>query len=738
MALKVTLTLLLLCGQIHIYAQHLKGTIRTIEGRGLSEVYLFNCTTQSHTHTDELGHFTLASTTSGDTLQIRKLGFQTITLIVPTTSERLEVQLAEASIQLEEVVVRSGMLTTPTFAKIDRATNPVKSSQEILRKVPGLLIGQHAGGGKAEQLFLRGFDVDHGTDVALSVDGMPVNMVSHAHGQGYSDLHFIIPETLDKIDFGKGPYKASQGNFATAGYVRFQTKEQLETSVITVEAGQFNTLRMVGLVSLLEANKKQHAYLATEYIVTDGPFDSPQNFNRMNLFGKYRFQPDPTTQVTLQASRFSSRWDASGQIPNRLVANGTISRFGAVDDTEGGATTRTNFILSHQKSLGDETFIKSTAFYSQYDFTLFSNFTFFLNDPINGDQIKQKEERNVFGAATEWNRQLFLNQGVLSLQGGVGFRADAIEGLELSHTLNRQEVLENIQLGTVQESNFFTYVQSELRIKKLNIAPAIRLDYFRFNYQDALATTYETLAATALKVSPKLNIRYSPSNTYEFFVQSGWGFHSNDTRVVVQESKDVVPSVWGVDVGNVWKPIKNLIVQSAVWSLYSQQEFVYVGDAGIVEPSGASRRYGIDLGFRYQWNKYLFLDFDGNYAFARTGADFEEYIPLAPKWSSTGGITLKDYKGFSAALSYRYLGDRAANDDNSIVAQGYFVTDFNVQYAFQKFNIGFVVENVFNTEWNETQFLTESRLQEEVQPVEEIHFTPGTPFSFRFKIGYLF
>jgi TonB-dependent Receptor Plug Domain/CarboxypepD_reg-like domain len=706
--------------------------------RALSEVYVVNLNTQSHAHTNELGMFTIDQTTNGHRLQIGKLGFKTVVVTVEVSTEPLVVRLEEASIQLNEVVVRSGIQTTPTFTKIDVLTNPVNSSQEILRKVPGLFIGQHAGGGKAEQLFLRGFDVDHGTDVALSVDGMPINMVSHAHGQGYSDLHFIIPETVDKIDFGKGPYQANQGNFATAGYVRFQTKEQLESSSVSFEAGQFNTMRWVGLFSILENNPKQNAYLATEYILTDGPFESPQNFNRINLFGKYSVQPDPSSKITLQASRFSSRWDASGQIPNRLVANGTISRFGAVDDTEGGTTARTHLILSHQKSFDDSGFVKSTVFYSNYDFTLFSNFTFFLNDPINGDQIKQKETRNVYGASTEWNQKVFLPNKVLSLQSGLGFRADAVEGSELSHTVNRQEVLENIQLGNIQESNVYGYINTELQIQKLKIAPAIRLDYFTFNYQDALASQYETLQTTAFKVSPKLQVSYSQSSTHELFIKSGLGFHTNDSRVVLQESNEVVPSVFGVDVGNVWKPLKNLIVHSALWSLYSEQEFVYVGDEGIVEPSGASKRYGFDFGFRYQIGNYLFLDFDGNYAFARSGPDFEDYIPLAPKWSSTGGITLKAYKGFSSSIKYRYLGDRAANETNTIVAQGYFVTDCSVNYTFKKFNVGVILENILNTEWNETQFLTTSRLQNEPQPVEEIHFTPGTPFFFKFKIGYLF
>lgn len=736
--MKFYIAILLLGCTSFMSAQIAKGKIMDTDESKLSEVYIINLNTESHAHTNDLGEFSIEKTSAGDLLRISKLGYKSIIITVENSNTTLSIILEDDIIQLNEVVLSSGINTTNNITKIDLATSPVNSSQEILRKVPGLFIGQHAGGGKAEQLFLRGFDIDHGTDVALSVDGMPINMVSHAHGQGYSDLHFIIPETVNKIDFGKGPYKANQGNFATAGFVSFQTKDKLEASSITLDAGQFNTTRMVGLFDLLENNKKQNAYLATEYILTDGPFNSPQNFNRFNVLGKYNIQLANSSKLTLQAARFSSRWDASGQIPERLVNNGTISRFGAVDDTEGGFTSRTNLILTYQKSMDKNTFVKTNVFYSKYDFILFSNFTFFLVDPINGDQIRQRESRNLYGANTEFNKKIFLDNAVVSLQSGIGFRADEIDGIELSRTLNRQEVLENIQLGDIDESNLYGYFNSEFKLNKFKIAPAFRLDYFKFNYQDNLAPAFRTLSTTAVKASPKLNFSYSQNNNVEYFIKTGYGFHSNDARVALQEDKDVVPSVFGADIGNVWKPTKNLIINTALWALFSEQEFVYVGDAGIVEPSGKSRRYGVDLGFRYQLSDFIFTDFDGNYAFARTGENYKEFIPLAPIFSSTGGISLKDYKGFSGGIKYRYLGDRAANEDNSILAKGYLVSDFNVSYKINNFNFGLIVENIFNTKWNETQFLTESRLQNEVQSVEEIHFTPGTPFFAKIRIGYNF
>ena len=592
------------------------------------------------------------------------------------------------------------------LSKIDLQTKPVNSSQEILRKVPGLFIGQHAGGGKAEQIFLRGFDIDHGTDIALSVDGMPVNMVSHAHGQGYADLHFVIPETIEKIDFGKGTYYANKGDFATAGYVSFLTKEKVENSSLSLEVGQFNTMRTVGVFNLLENEKKQSAYLATEYVLTDGPFDSPQNFKRMNLFGKYTNSLSENSKFSIIASRFTSKWDASGQIPQRLVDNKTISRFGAVDDTEGGNTSRTNFNMSLTKNISENTFLKTNAFYSNYQFELYSNFTFFLEDPIYGDQIRQKENRNIYGLNSEINKRVKIVATDALLQGGFGFRADETKNTELSHTLNRSETLENLKLGDIDQTNVFSFLNTEFDFGKLKINPAIRMDYFKFNYQDKLAVNYKTQSEDKVKFSPKLNFIFSQSNDLQFYLKSGLGFHSNDTRVVVEQTgKKILPTAFGSDLGTIFKPFSRLVVNSALWYLDLEQEFVYVGDAGIIEPSGRSKRMGIDLGFRYQMTDYLFFDADANYTYARstdepTGMD---YIPLAPDFTSTGGFSVTDYKGFSGGFHYRYLKNSLKDIWFPII---------NIENLF--------LESLPQNEDN----ATESRLQNEVASVEDIHFTP--------------
>ena len=721
------------------YGQIQKGKVLDRDANPIENAYLVNTSSGAHAHTNEFGLFSIDKTVIGDVIKITALGYKKTNYTIVSSSE--VIIMDDDIFRLNEIVIQPKLSAMNVISKIDLETTPVNSSQEILRKVPGLFIGQHAGGGKAEQIFLRGFDIDHGTDITISVDGMPVNMVSHAHGQGYADLHFIIPETVEKIDFGKGTYYANKGDFATAGYVAFQTKDKIEKSSIGLEVGQFNTMRTVGLFNLLANQKTQNAYIATEFYITDGPFDSPQNFNRINLLGKYSAILSDNSKFSILASRFSSKWDASGQIPQRLVDNGTISRFGAVDDTEGGNTSRTNFNASLSKSIDENTFLKANAFYSNYQFELYSNFTFFLEDPINGDQIKQKENRDIYGMNTELNKKTKINDTDVLLQIGAGFRADATKDTELSHTLNRRTVLENIKLGDIDESNLFSYLNSEFTFGKLMINPAIRLDYFKFNYQDKLTTDYKTQSESKVKFSPKLNFSYSQNNNLQFFVKSGMGFHSNDTRVVVQNSgKQILPTAIGTDIGTIWKPFPKLIVNSALWYLFLEQEFVYVGDAGIIEPSGKSKRMGADLGLRYQLNDWLYFDADANYTYARSIDEpkGQNYIPLAPDFTTTGGLSFQKVNGFSGGMRYRYLKNRPANEDNSIVAKGYFVSDLNLNYQYKKINFGVSVENIFNTEWNETQFATESRLQNELESVEEIHFTPGTPFFMKGKITYTF
>ncbi|AWW32209.1 TonB-dependent receptor [Echinicola strongylocentroti] len=719
--------------------QDLRGRIRDQQKAPIDGAYIYH-SSGKHAHSNSLGRFTLSQIEKGDTLSITYTGYEPVRYIVGDPDDNVTIQLKEKILSLDEVTVSPDLNAINLFTDINLQTNPVNSSQELLRRVPGLIIGQHAGGGKAEQIFLRGFDVDHGTDVNITMDGMPVNMVSHAHGQGYADLHFIIPETVNKLDFGKGPYYANQGNFATAGYVSFKSKDRLDQSQVRLEMGQFNTQRFLGMFNVLNT-EKHSAYLASEYLLTDGPFESPQNFDRFNIMGKYSGQLDNNDQLSISFSHFTSKWDASGQIPQRAVDNGSISRFGAIDDTEGGQTSRSNLLLNYTHQVNDAAYITNTVYYTQYDFELFSNFTFYLDDPVYGDQIRQFEDRQLFGASSEYNQS--FNAGSMDglIQAGAGFRSDQSKDNELSHTANRKTPLDTIQLGNIYETNMFGYINAEFKKGKWSFNPSIRFDQFKFNYVDRLASAYETQEENKGIISPKLNVLYNQSETLQLYLKAGKGFHSNDTRVVVAENgKEILPAAYGADIGFIWKPFPKLLMNTAYWYLFLEQEFVYVGDAGIVEPSGKTRREGIDLSLRYEPIKGLFWDFDMNYTLARAMDEPEgnDYIPLAPDFTITSGLSFVGNSGFYGGAHLRFVDDRPANEDNSIVAEGYTVVDMNAGYQWRTLDFSINIQNVFDTEWNETQFATESRLIDEPAPVEEIHFTPGTPFYFKASVAYRF
>lgn len=704
----------------------------------LESVSITDVTLQTvKTTTDQNGAFSLQY---GAELQFSAIGYKTITASVTANSSNT-IALEPQLVSLENIVLESNAKSKfSTISKIDLDLKPVRNTQELLRIVPGLFIAQHAGGGKAEQIFLRGFDSDHGTDVQVSVDGMPVNMVSHAHGQGYADAHFIIPETINNIDFGAGPYYSQHGDFNTAGYVSFSTFKNISKSMVQVEGGRFNTFRTLAMIDLIKKNKdKQSAYVSGEFNYTDGPTISKQNFNRFNVFGKYNMVISKATQFSFSASAFKSKWDASGQIPERAVANGTIDRFGSIDPTEGGNTERYNANMLFTTQFKSGSTWQNQFFYSRYKFNLFSNFTFFLNNPVDGDEINQAESRNIFGFNSVFKEKRFFGNAVLNSTEGIGLRYDATTNSKLASAVKRQFV-DYIKLGDIREANVFAYTDQQLSTGKWLISAGFRLDYFHFNYFDKL-TAIQNPSQNKTILSPKLNIQYTVNKSLQLYVKAGKGFHSNDARVVtVNEGKDILPAAYGADLGFILKPAKNLYLNVAAWYLHLNQEFVYVGDDGNVEPSGKTRREGIDVIVRYQFTKNLFANANINFTKPRAIGEpkGQNYIPLAPTTTSTGGLFYKASKGFNGGLTYRYITNRAANEDNSVVAKGYFLMDASVNYTKPKYEIGLAVENIFNVKWNEAQFATRSQLKNETAPVTELNYTPGSPVFARLKLAFFF
>lgn len=654
----------------------------------------------------------------------------------------MELKLAPKSIQLSDVNIKANSSAINTSISLfDMSIQPVKSSQDILRIVPGLFIAQHAGGGKAEQIFLRGFDIDHGTDIALSVDGSPINQVSHAHGQGYSDLHFIIPETVEKVEFNKGPYYTDQGNFNTAGYASFQTKNSLESNLIKLEGGQFSRFRALGMFNLLEPKKQEKSklYLATEFLRSDGYFESPQNFYRFNSLLKFQQRINSKQLLKLSISGFKSGWNASGQIPERAVKSGMISRFGAIDDTEGGNTERFAFNAILNSQLQSNSNINNQIYASQSQFKLLSNFTFFLENPILGDQITQSENRIKFGSNNSYTQRHSLSDMPAKFRAGVNFRRDLVRDSRLYRSSNDFGELEDLSRGDIEETNIQLYVEEEIQISKgLSFLSGLRYDYFVFDYFNKLNN--QNINEGEGVISPKFQLAYDLNNRINLYAKYGLGFHSNDTRLIrPNNSSNRLAQAKGFDLGTYLKPNSKTLINIAFWNLFLEDELVYVGDEGIVEASGATRRLGVDFSIRYQPYEWLSASFDANYAFARSinSASGERYIPLAPNLSSLGKISF--YKNnFTASLQYRYIADRAANEDNTLVAEGYFLSDLNLNLDLGSFSIGLSIENIFDTEWKEAQFETTSRLEAEQEAVTEIHYTPGTAFQALASIAYRF
>lgn len=751
--LKVLSTIFLVISFSSAYAHGnlIEGTVRdSLSDERLVGASIFLNNGQSVVYTDARGNFRFDGLEDGTyTIKISFVGYKTLQKTISVSGNeitRITFKLVASSLNLNEVVITGSHApehTMTTINRIDIGFRPLKSSQDVLRMIPGLVTAQHAGGGKAEQIFLRGFDIDHGTDITLTVDGMPVNMVSHAHGQGYADLHFVTPELIEYVDFNKGPYYSRIGDFNTAGYASFHTRKSLDQSSIKLEAGKFDTYRALAMLDLSpKHSSNMDAYVSADYSYTNGPFESPQNFNRLNLFGKINTHLSEDRMLEISLSSFKSEWDASGQIPERAIASGLISRFGAIDNTEGGSTSRNNINVSMTKFFSDGSSFRNQLFYSQYDFELYSNFTLFLVDSINGDGIRQKESRNIFGYNGSYRKALSIGRQQINFEAGAGLRYDNISDNELSRVKARHTFISPIALGEVDQLNTSAYADATMNVTRsfvLNFG--LRADLFDFKYTDRLSGIYNHQSVSTGTISPKFNLYYNLNPDVHLYLKNGIGFHSNDARVAVaQNGEQILPKAYGTDLGIFAKVFPNLLVNAALWQLKLDQEFVYVGDEAVVEQGGRTQRYGVDLSLRYQPTDWLYFDVDGNYSHGRSIDDPEgsNFIPLAPTFTSIGGVTASSKKGFSGALRYRFVDDRPANENNTVTARGYFLMDATMSYKRPAFQVSVNASNLLNREWNEAQFDTETRLPGETESVSELTFTPGDPFFVKAGITFFF
>jgi outer membrane receptor protein involved in Fe transport len=474
------------------------------------------------------GRFALRTETASS-LIVMRLGFAPETVAVAATSI-MEVRLRPAAISLNPAMVQAeralSSASSFTIRQLDIELRPRESAQEILRLAPGLVIAQHAGGGKAEQIFFRGFDADHGTDVAVSVDGTPVNMVSHAHGQGYADLHFLIPQVVERADVRKGPFDVQDGNLATAGAVALRTKDRIDAARGTVRGGSFSTIHAIGLVPFGGDVDHSGGYVAASLDRSDGPFQRPQNYRRANGFVKWT-APVSFGQLVATASAFDSKWDASGQVPNRAVAGGTIDRFGAIDPTEGGTTSRYEASLA-LRSRGDAvTRWNARAFVARYDLDLFSNFTFFADDTVNGDGIEQLDDRTIAGVRAQLERP--ARSGVF--RAGFETRFDDANVL-LAHQRERTRLDRRSDAGIGEAHHGAWLAQSVQLGSRTRLELGLRGDGFRFGVDDIglVEPAFVRESKWVGILSPRANLAVDVADGTTLFVNAGTGFHSNDGR----------------------------------------------------------------------------------------------------------------------------------------------------------------------------------------------------------------
>lgn len=715
--------------------------------------------TDFKTTTDSLGNYEFINIPARDYTVVfsRDNYFRTERSVDLKANEnlKLDVYLTPEMIELKSAQISSSRATSASSSSVisalDLELRPRNSAQDLLKSVPGIFTAQHQGGAKAEQIFVRGFDCDHGTDISLLLDGVPINLASHAHGQGYADMHFLIADVVSSLDVYKGPFQAQFGDFYTGAAVNYNTYDSLPHSLVHLEVGTaptqraFEQSRILFMTNIPTRTSNMNAYIGGEYSYSPGYFDHDAHYSKFNIFGKLKYKLSDASSLSLSVASYAASWIGSGQIAERAVKEGLIDRFGSLDPTEGGSTDRTilNLMYKHRTEDGQFNF---NVYYQRYGLTLYNDFTFFLNDPIRGDEIEQDDSRSVIGFNTQYSKFYHLGNLQTKSTFGAGERSDII-------STDLWQVQQRTRLYEKGNDNLFVtgtnlWFKQDFNVNRwFRFDAAVRFDYMIFQDRDNHLPDTPNHSGTNYQVLPsyKLNFVFSPTNNVQLFVNNGIGYHSNDTRAVVQDSRHFLPLAFAEEVGATVRIGNRAIVSASLYMLDLTDELTFDPDVAQTEDNGSSRRMGVDLTVRAQLIKWLTADIDVNYGhnylttkFLGREAPINHELPLAPIFTSQGGLTARHPSGFKARLGYRAITDRPANEDFSVKALGYFILDATIAYERKKFMVSLTVENILNTKWNEAQFDTQSQLKGETAPVDELHFTAGTPVALKFGVSYFF
>jgi outer membrane receptor protein involved in Fe transport len=662
------------------------------------------------------------------------------------------------------------------ITQLELASQPLLRPASLLENVPGLIVTQHSGEGKANQYFLRAFNLDHGTDLATEVDDMPINLPTHAHGQGYTDLNFLIPELAADLHYKMGPYYADEGDFATAGTVRIDlvSEAPATASIGYGEEGYRRALLMgstaLGAGTLLAAGEAYH---------NDGPFDVPDDYDRLNGVLRY-FRGNDGDYWSLTGMTYSGRWNATDQVPERAIDSGLISRWGSLNPTDGGISSRSSLSFSRVKSTesGQAQF---SAYVIRYKLDLYSTFTYFLKDPVFGDQMLQHDDRVVYGfkGSKTWVSQI-AGMPVSSVI-GVQARVDDIRDVAIDPTFQRK-IIGTEQNAKVEESSGAIYAESSLQWRPdVRTVLAVREDQFDFDVTDKMLNPdgscniksdplgCVTGSRRASIFSPKLGIVLGPWAHTSYYINIADGYHSNDARGVTRsgENPDASPvtpltRATSGEIGLSSSAIPNLETSVDVFELKLKSELVFDGDAGVTAPSGATTRQGVEWANTYRFNSWLSADFNAAFSKARFDHDAPaddlgcstaapsnpcampiaivgRYIPNSPTNVIGGGLTVQRESGWFGAVRARHFGESPLVENDTARAPAYTTVDAQIGYRrSERWVASLDAFNLFDVKWNDIEYYYVSRLRNETSPQPDYVVHPGVPLTLRLHFQYFF
>ncbi len=648
---------------------------------------------------------------------------------------------------LEEITV-TGQLDrlqgTPVSASQGIVTDeqlslrPVLRSGELLEVVPGLIVTQHSGDGKANQYFLRGFNLDHGTDLATSVDGVPVNMPTHGHGQGYTDINFVIPELVRSIEYRKGTYYAETGNFSAAGAVDMRYRDSLDSPLVVLEGGEDRYMR--GLLAASPELGAGKLLFALDYAHIDGPWQLEEDFRKVNALVRYS-QPLGTGKLSVTAQGYDGDWRATDQIPLRAVQAGQIDRFGTVDPTDGGNSHRYGLSADWRGAVyGGE--LLALGYAVDYELDLISNFTYFT-DPDRGDQFEQLDDRRVYGGEVSWRKGIDFGGFAHTALTGVQLRRDAIDAVGLFRSTARERIA-TIREDAVEQKSYSAYASIDTRWNEwIRTTVGLRSDYFDFDVDAGLAQNSGTASDSI--VSPKFSLVLGPWAKSELFFNVGKGFHSNDARgttiridptdgVTPAQRVDPLVDAIGADVGVRTALIPTMQLSLSLWRLELDSELLFVGDAGTTEANRASRRHGVEVAAIGNPLSWLIVDADLAWSRARF-TDYDaagDHIPGAVERVASMGVAVQHPSGWFGGARFRHFGAAPLIEDNRVRSDATTLVNLEAGYRLsERWKLSAALYNVFDSNDNDITYFYESQLANESEPVEDIHFHPVEPRTLR-------